>query len=490
MMESRWLVGMNEMDLDSILFWQQEEEALQFRISYIMAITLRVLVKIYAITIPTNLEPPHYQMWDILKPILSHDAYEIEHPYVYDAGNGLKVYKVVTRGWPACIFCSAKNESDWPVWPEIQSRFLITSPNMVQKKYAEGNKLIAQRMGLPNSLQQDLIISDTKIELAKKCVRYIRAQIRRNNSKSPVWIPYTNILGELLPALRGTDNRITKRLYSFLVIITLARSHLRWRLEYGDESLSIADIENDLQEVLRITQNISGVPPFKLRVFKEVFLPLYRSKLKEESNKPKQDGKQQLEESKEDGKQQRLDSKVDGDKDDKQIVLTTRELSDYYKKAMNKTITTDSMKKTYLNEFLENGLIDECRLDGRQNVYFPIIDLGGDGEAEKMSNSSNMSRFDIFSQDQKIFVPNNCKKIEENWLELEISTFLKYRICGGVQRKFGLYNKHGERVCVCKFIKDYNTPTMIRYFSKAIFSNSYKKTPGDIKCLSTTIGNY
>lgn len=30
------------------------------------------------------LEPPEKKIWDILKPILSHDDYEIEHPYVYE----------------------------------------------------------------------------------------------------------------------------------------------------------------------------------------------------------------------------------------------------------------------------------------------------------------------------------------------------------------------------------------------------------------------
>ena len=92
------------------------------------------------------LEPPHPETWAILKPILSHDKYKIEHPYVYQVeGMGFSVKKVVTRAWPACIFCSAKDESRWPEWPEIASRFLITSPNMVPQKYLEGNILIAQQ---------------------------------------------------------------------------------------------------------------------------------------------------------------------------------------------------------------------------------------------------------------------------------------------------------------------------------------------------------
>src|SRR5262249_33327223 len=222
------------------------------------------------------LEPPEKETWNILKTMLLHDSFEIEHPYVYDAGKGFKVKKVVTRGWPACIFCSAKNESDWPAWPEIQSRFLVTSPNMVQQKYLDGNILTAQRMGLPSLLQQQLIVSNSQVELAKKCASYIIGQIRQYNSHNtnPVWIPFAPILGKVLPAEKGTHNRITKRVFSFLTIITLSRAHLRGRLEYGNENLAIADIDEDLHEVLHITQNLSGVPPFKLRIFKEVFLPL------------------------------------------------------------------------------------------------------------------------------------------------------------------------------------------------------------------------
>jgi hypothetical protein len=126
------------------------------------------------------LEPPHHDTWNILKPILSHDDYEIEHPYVYEVeGMGFKVKKIVTRGWPACIFCSARNESKWPQWPEIQSRFLITSPNMIKQKYLEGNILIAQRKGLPRLAQQSLIVSDSDVELAKKCFIYLIEQIKK-----------------------------------------------------------------------------------------------------------------------------------------------------------------------------------------------------------------------------------------------------------------------------------------------------------------------
>ena len=103
------------------------------------------------------LEPPHADLWNMIKPILSHDTQEIEYDYVdkTDRG-GIQTKKVVVKGWPACIFCSAKDESNWPTWPEIVSRFLITSPNMVSKKYEESNQLIAQIKGLPSMIQESI----------------------------------------------------------------------------------------------------------------------------------------------------------------------------------------------------------------------------------------------------------------------------------------------------------------------------------------------
>jgi hypothetical protein len=125
---------------------------------------------------------------------------------------GFSVKRVVTRGWPACIFCSAKNESNWPEWPEIASRFIITSPNMIPQKYMEGNILIAQQTGLPKSVRQRLIVSDNDIKLAKKCVSYLIQQIKTftestiNNDSNSVWIPFGQTLAEILPSEKGSSN--------------------------------------------------------------------------------------------------------------------------------------------------------------------------------------------------------------------------------------------------------------------------------------------
>jgi hypothetical protein len=89
-----------------------------------------------------------------------------------------------------------------------------------------------------------------------------------SDNNNPVWVPYAEILSEVLPADKGTDTRYTKRIFSFLQIIPLAKAHLRAKLIFGPETLVIAAIE-DLGEVLHITQNASGMPAYKLKFFKE-----------------------------------------------------------------------------------------------------------------------------------------------------------------------------------------------------------------------------
>jgi hypothetical protein len=337
---------------------------------------------------------------------------------------GFEAKRVVVKGWPACIFCSAKDESNWSTWPEIVSRSLITSPNMNPVKYKESNLLIAQRKGLPRLIQQQVIISDEEIRLAKLCILKLKQQMRNYNSNNnPVWIPFLEILAEALPAEKGPDNRITKRIFSFLEMIVLAKSHLRKKLILGSETQAIAALE-DLSQVLYITQNISGIPTYKLKFFKDYFVPLFKTKSEPDSD---------------------TDSKGNVIKE-KIIGLTTREISEYYKKQTGKTIGSDSLKKIYLYELLNNGYIDEqdSVIDKRQKIYYPIVEIddfninnyddNNDNhgiyttDKESIPNYRNQEHSCNFMQHSRLRLPKYFKEIPKDLLKFEILGLLKYRI--------------------------------------------------------------
>lgn len=426
------------------------------------------------------LEPPHKETWSILKPILSHDDYEIEHPYVYEVeGMGFKVKKVVTRGWPACIFCSAKNESNWPEWPEIQSRFLITSPNMISQKYLEGNILIAQQAGLPKSLQRHLIVSDEDVEIAKKCILYLTQQLKEKSEKSTtkVWMPFARTLAKILPADKGTDNRFTKRLFSFTTIITLSKTHMRNRLEIGEESLVIANLENDLVEALKITYNLSGIPPFKLKLFTEILLPLFKAKKTADKNK-------------------------DGDKEERVIALTTSEIYKEYKLQTGKTISTNNLKKTYIDEFLDNGIMEQetSVINAKQNIYYPIVDVSpssfkvtannGNGDScgykereereQKHKSLSTLASVDNDLRDISLILSKNFKDIPENWLELEISTLFSYPLKLG---NFALHDNENKHICIQNFNDYQKSVSLSGQGFRPIFCNFDKEIFGKVKYL-------
>lgn len=302
------------------------------------------------------LEPPQKEVWEILKPILSHDSYEIEFPFVNQTDReGHQTKNVIVRGWPSCIFCSAKDESNWPVWPEIKSRFLITSPNMIPKKYQESTKLISIKYGLPNLIQQQIIISDTEIELAKNCILLLKQKItelrsKNNNGKISLWIPYKDLLEAELPSNKGTDVRLQKRIFSLLRIVPIIKFNLRKLLVLEDETCVIADLE-DLKEVLSITHNFDGIPKFKADFFNEIFYPCYKQKIEP-------------------------DSSNDGKRKEDIIAITTRQLCDFFKEIRKKPISTDNLKKVYLNELINNAIIDytDSKIHGRQNIFYPLTE--------------------------------------------------------------------------------------------------------------------
>ena len=229
------------------------------------------------------LERPDESILDILMSILSHDSFEIEHPYVFSIDNqGMAVKKILTIGWPAFIFCSAKDESEWDRWSEIESRCIITSPSMVKQKYGESITLSSQNKTLPKKLQQRLVRSDDQVELAKKCILYTKLTIQDANSfEIRPWSPFSWILSEIMQAKEGRDMRVGNRIFNLLNIIALTKLHLRRTIQLSDsdgvETSVIADVE-DLKEVYSITQHITGMQLRKLREFIDVFCPAFHEK--------------------------------------------------------------------------------------------------------------------------------------------------------------------------------------------------------------------
>lgn len=418
------------------------------------------------------LEPPYLETWNIIKPILSHDSFEIEHPYVDKVDGRIRGIRVVTRGWPAVIMCSAKDEAEQQYWSEIQSRFDICSPNMVAEKYRQGNDLLASRAGDPYSVQQKEVIDDFRKRVAAECGKYIANRVKRlshgkyETRKNLTWIPYTKILGKALPAEKGTDNRINSRVFTYLKMIAIARSHLRKKLVFGDEELVIVDIKEDLHEALHISQNNIGIPTFKLERFRDVFFPLWfditgqeaiaerdiqaAEALPEDSNKAK---------IVHEAYGRSLKQVVDGQR---MLVVTCSQLCNYFKVAKGKPITTENMNKTYLKEWAIAGLIDETTLDGRKTKgYYPIVPLEQFNGASKFTpkalngnfSGSVVERMRNITQHASI-ISTRIKTIRKHWLYERLVAMMEAREYMS-KPSVEVYDEQGNRICIYKFVQEF-----------------------------------
>ncbi|MGD1836849.1 MAG: hypothetical protein ACPKPY_02170 [Nitrososphaeraceae archaeon] len=350
------------------------------------------------------LEPPHHELWNLLKPILSHDKKEIEFPYVNTTEKGgIQTKDVVVRGWPSCIFCSAKDESKWEIWSEIKSRLLVTSPNMIPQKYQESNQLIAKTKGLPNIIQEQIIISEDQVNTTKQCVLLLKQKINElkekngNNNKISLWIPYHDLLQKILPANKGTDVRFAKKLFSLLNVVPIVKNNQRMMMNIEGETSIIADI-SDLKEVLSITQNFDGIPKFKIEFYNEIFLLCYQAKTEPDSN-------------------------IDNSKTEEIIAVTTKQLCEFFKEKKGKPISTDNLKRTYLNQFINEGLIDytESKIHSRQYIYYPLV-------TESLSISSIMSPIDKVSQQKSTIYEKIIQNTSKEWIFCAIMRLLRYRL--------------------------------------------------------------
>ncbi len=149
-----------------------------------------------------------------------------------------------------------------------------------------------------------------------------------------------------------------------------------------------------------------------------------------------------------------VDSSKDGTKQEDRAAVTARQLCEEFKKIKGKSITTDNLKKTYLDELMINGLIDydKSNIDSKQYIYYPIVEpfsssaIPVAGNEESLSLLSNSDQFDNVSQYSSTIYEKIIKIINETWVFCEIMKLVRYRIdLNNIQGPLADYlNNHEE----------------------------------------------
>lgn len=366
------------------------------------------------------LEPPQEDTWNNFKSILSQDLGddgEIDFRFTnHTQTTGHQTKKVFVKGCPAFIFCSAKDHSKLDSWPEIQSRFFVVSPNSSKTKYSESIKLKSKMQLQPKDYQKRFILSDEEVKIAKNCILWLKYNIqvlreKDDEKKIYFWLPFERLVSDHLPSDKGTDMRDAGRVYELVKIEAL--SHLPHRhvlFLYGNPSV-IPDI-SDVRQALVLTQTSNGLPPHKIpqhkiKFFTDLFLPCYKKKV--EKNQ--------------------LDSKYVGVYNEtiyeERIAVTTNDLVKWNQdnKVISKGLTTDTVKKTYLDELTTAGLIgqQDSRLKQNTYIYYPLIELN------KVVETSKNEPFDDSLQQSDPLFEIITKNLTKTYTFLQIMTYWRRR---------------------------------------------------------------
>jgi hypothetical protein len=154
------------------------------------------------------------------------------------------------------------------------------------------------------------------------------------------------------------------------------------------------------------------IPKFKAEFFNDLFCPLFKSKTEPDSN-------------------------IDGTKKEEIIAVTTRQLCDYYKEKKCKPISTDNLKQTYLNQLINEGIIDytKSKINSRENIYYPIV-------TDSLSLLSNINSIDKISQQESQIYEKIVKKITKEYVFSRIMWLIRCRL---EQQSIGLIDYINDR---------------------------------------------
>jgi hypothetical protein len=356
------------------------------------------------------LDSPRPELFGALMPLLSHDRYEVEYEFV-DTHNGIRTRSNILRGWPAVIFAQAIDYSRYPRYSEIQRRFIMTNPKMNKEKYEQAVDLICDKYGLPDFAYQAKIVKDSDKEKVREIIYGIKERIldvcgdRIAPGKNNVVIPFQELLKKLLPKDKAFDMTTAIRFASFLSLLSFINIDKRPRIvirKEGDvilQTIPFALFE-DLKEAVFLMEYASGVRPYQLEWYNDIFLEMFNKKTVPDSRE--KDNKLMTE---------------------KRIGVTTEQLIEKTAEVNNRHYTTKQILDTYIYPLINQGYIDKTQseLDKRSNIYYPVIATKSKNIKLFENDSSNN-----LSQQNKLIVEDPTIYPSKEYLISKIQEVLRY----------------------------------------------------------------
>jgi hypothetical protein len=219
------------------------------------------------------LDQPHTMLLEHLRPLLSHDKKEIK-VQITDKGqkHGLRAKKIILRGYPSVVFCSAGLRLD----EQEATRFLLLSPEISQEKIRAGIIESLRKSANGQLYRSELDADPGRTLLKERIISIKRAGITDIRIEDEATILEQFFASRKM--LKPGHQRDIKRLVSLIKVLSLL--NLWWRERDGSVIVATAEDVNTaftLWERISLTQELN-LPPYLYQLYIDVILAAFNEK--------------------------------------------------------------------------------------------------------------------------------------------------------------------------------------------------------------------
>lgn len=286
------------------------------------------------------LDQSHFQLIERLRPMLSHDDKELES-WITDKTQkyGLRTKKVIIKGPPSVIFCTARLDPD----EQEKTRMLLLSPSTDQQKLVEALELSALRKSNPEEFERRIRQDSKGVWLRNRIYGIRQWGIREITIPDDGKTVFRRFISEH-PHLKPRHQRDFPRIFSFIKAHALLNCFNREKIKPDTIMATEADIEAGFKLYKKIEfANELGLSPYIYKIYEDVVEPLLRNVLKDSDGEP-----------------------VEG--------KTTQEILKKHYEVRHKTLSPDTLKNI-LFQLESVGLIrlEQDKTDKRRTVVYPTV---------------------------------------------------------------------------------------------------------------------
>jgi hypothetical protein len=216
------------------------------------------------------LEAPNIETFNKLRPVLSHDVFEISYRFTDKSEKGpLRTTHVVLRGWPATIFCSTSEK----FIQDLATRSFTFTPETTEGKYRDANVLTGSRAAFPWRFERDQ--DDVLLEAY---IAYFKAHVREFEAI----VPYGPAFAKTFPAKFPRSMRDFKHVLGLIqvsALFHLAQRPVLVRVLKDAQRAYVMATREDYDNTMALWREVhetteTSAASYHLRFFHEVVEPV------------------------------------------------------------------------------------------------------------------------------------------------------------------------------------------------------------------------